>query len=252
MQKSFDPFADAGQSTFGAGTLEDIKFDTVPIPEPQLTFSKSAEPRIETEGQSKVEEKRDPGDLWAKKELFNLNNLSKSKQSKLEIHKDGTADKYGLGNGMNVKTSGLGGSNSFDNGQFSAPIGGAFPTTFGENKAPATKEDKLSALESAFGSSAHDEIRQTHQIQPQVQPKPQPVSSGFGASNDDFGEFPSMFGGSSDGFGQFKGFEGDAFGDSSNQDVFGQPSVPKQPTQQAKPAAPSQPKQEKKDDWFEF
>lgn len=101
-------------------------------------------------------------------------------------------------------------------------------------------------MESAFGSSSAAPA-QFSQAPAQQQPVQQPAANPApqSTSNDDFGEFPSMFGSTPDGFGNFKGFESDAFG-SSNQDTFGQPAAP------AQPSASAQPKQEKKDDWFEF
>lgn len=91
----FDPFADQESSSNPADALADIKFEAPPPTELKLETSKSADPRIETENEPQIEEKRDPEDLWSKKELFNLNNLSKSKQSRLEIHKDKGASGFG-------------------------------------------------------------------------------------------------------------------------------------------------------------
>lgn len=239
-QNDFDPFADAPVSSDPTQALADIKFEAPPPPT-QFQFEKtqSADPVIETEGDNKFDEKRDPEDLWAKKELFNLSNLSKAKQSKLEIHRQDKPGKAGIGSGtLNVNTSAgsMGGfSKTIDNGQFSAPLGGnSFQDSFAPTKIHDTKEGKISALESAFGSSMDQPAQPTYQPQPPKNTAPAQSSSG----NDDFGDFPSMFGSNPDGFGTFKGFANEGFG-GSQSDSFA-------------PPAASKPKQEKKDDWFEF
>lgn len=239
-QTVFDPFAEAPVSSDPTQVLADIKFEAPPPPT-QFPFekTKSADPIIESEDYNKFDEKRDPEDLWAKKELFNLSNLTKAKQSKLEINKQDKFGKAGLGSGtLNVNTSGgsMGGfSNTFDNGQFSAPLGGnSFQDSFAPTRVLETKEDKISALESAFGSTMDQPAQPTYQPQPARNTAQAQSSSG----NDDFGDFPSMFGSTPDGFGTFKGFASEGFGGGQSNDFA--------------PAAASKPKQEKKDDWFEF
>jgi len=243
-KEEFDPFAnnndDQNRSNGAIDSLVDIKFDPV-IPPPTFEHQpKSADPVIQTENEiqsdPKRDPKRDPGDLWSKKELFNLDNISKIKQSKLEIHKDQNNDNTTFGNNHS--------NPAYLSDQFSAPVGGSFPTSFNNQpKAPETKEDKLNALESAFGSS---EVQQIHQVhQPPQQPPQQQKTN-----NDDFGEFPSMFGASADGFGTFKGFESDTFeGDNNN---FSAPTQTPAATPPPAPVVESKPNQEKKDDWFEF
>ena len=219
-EEKFDPFAeDTTNSSEPINNLEGIKFD-YPPPEPVISEVKvESEPVIENET-IKEEPQRDPSDPWAKKELFNLGNLSKGKKSKVEETNKLESAKFGT----NPPGFGVNTSNQFSSVGFGNPI----PST----KVPETKEEKLNALESAFGST---------EIKPQPQPQPVEVSTGNTnnkPNNDDFGDFPSMFGSTPEGFGNFQGFESEGF--SNTKDPF-----------ESKPADKPQPAK-KNDDWFEF
>jgi hypothetical protein len=231
-QDAFDPFESNPTIGDPSSALADIKFDTE-IPPPQVPVQPlTVDPVIENETEEK--DNRDPEDLWSKKELFNLNNISKAKQSKLELHKEDN------------RLSGVYPSLQMTS-QMSAPVGGSFPTGFSQpTKIAETKEDKINALESAFGSNFEPTVAPSNPVivptplsQPQAPSAPPNTVSG--AKNDDFGDFPTMFSSDPDGFGTFKGFEGDAFG--GVQSNFSTDA----------PAEKPKPKQEKKkDDWFEF
>lgn len=254
-EEQFDPFADTPANTGKTeDALADIKFEAPPPTQTHINETKSVgalndtDPVVESE--DKTQDNRDPEDLWAKKELFNLSNLSKSKQSKLESKQDETLNNMGSNN-LQVNTSSMNhGFNTIDNGQMSAPLAGnSFPGTFDNKpKQPETREDKLNAIESAFGSSELTQPQSQPQAQPQQQPSHQPAQAQpQQTSNDDFGDFPSMFGSTSDGFGNFKGFENDAFGSNTN-DPF---DAPAQSKPEPKPANTSNTNKQG-EDWFEF
>jgi hypothetical protein len=231
-EKSFDPFAEEVPQQEPSDPLAGIQFDSVPAPVSAPVIDPNIQPAF------KKEERVEPENLESKeKKLFNLGNLSKNK-SKLEIHKEPQKnDDFGMGAFGNSNFGG-----GFENTGFSGPMGNSGFS--GPAKAPETKEDKLNALESAFGTT------ETVQAPPQQVQNPAPVQQTQQpkSADNDFGEFPTMFGGSSDGFGNFKGFDGDAFGASAAPQAPAKADDPfEAPSQPA-----SEPKKEKKDDWFEF
>jgi hypothetical protein len=210
--------------------LSDIKFD---YPEAQTTqptqnvdpFSAEIkDPVIENEGPGTTSEPpRDESDPWAKKELFNLNNIAKAPKKNLGLSTQNSAPQSNVG-----------------------AIGGQFGSNnFGISAQPQTAEQRMNALENAFGSSADAQ-------QPaQTMQQPAPQANNFGAAqpqtkSDDFGEFPSMFSGNNDGFGNFEGFGNDAFSSNMNDDFGSKPAPTQNTTQNTQPAG------QKKDDWFEF
>jgi hypothetical protein len=239
----FDPFADnSGNNGTSASVddLSDIKFD-VPAPVHDPLAFESAETVVHDEKPAvENEPPRDVSDPWAKKELFNLKNIKKDVKKMVDLS-------------SNDQSSGFGGSkfgqplpNSNFGGGYNAPTG------------PQTAEQRMSAMENAFGSSATDNVQPSPQPIPQSQPMPQ--NNNFGepqpakTKNNDFGEFPSMFGASNDGFGNFEGF-GNAGFSGGFEDGFDNKasSQPAQQTQQTQPqAAPKPTENKKKDDWFEF
>lgn len=249
---NFDPFAldnQYGANADPVSALADLKFEVPQAPKADIFQS---EPIIESEDVPEVitkEEvnKRDPSDLWSQKKLFDLSNLKKD-PSKLEIFKDQTKNNS-LGSNNFNNGLGQGFSSNFDNSGF----GGSMGSNFGApQKAPETKEEKINALESAFGSSQDTVAPQ----QPVAAPVQQPKMAEPQNSNNDFGEFPTMFGSTPDGFGTFKGFDEDAFSSkptNQNTKQGNNGSVPAQDNSDVFGAsAPAQPKQVKKDDWFEF
>lgn len=239
VTNDFDSFVQDSHnmtSTDTTSALAGITFDVSPAPIPQVFDS---EPVIQTENEPdiKIEEeqnKRDPDELMSHKKLFDLSKLKKDTTSKLEFHNEqnkanGNFNNNGIGQGF---------SSNFDHSGFGGPMGGNFGTP---QKVPETKEEKINAIESAFGST-QDPVVNQHPVAAPVQ---QPMNTRVQNSNNDFGEFPTMFGSNPDGFGTFKGFDEDAFGSQpSNQNTKQNNSDPF--------VAPVQPKQVKKDDWFEF
>lgn len=230
-KNDFDPFANhTSSSTSAPHDLSGIKFD-VPAPTKQFNdpFENENEPVVQSETpEPKVEPQRDVSDPWAKKELFNLNNLQKTTKKVIEIKSNELPGKNNLG--------GFGSSNDFGQNLLSTSFGGSLGPT------PQTKEGRMNAIDDAFGpSSTSSGFPQTSN-----------TMQGFGTAkpqtkNNDFGEFPSMFGGSNDGFGNFSGFGGDGFSNTFNDNFEGhthsKPAA--QPTKQTQPSG-------KKDDWFEF
>mmetsp|Transcript_17852 Transcript_17852/g.17576 ORF Transcript_17852/g.17576 Transcript_17852/m.17576 type:complete len:496 (-) Transcript_17852:36-1523(-) len=268
--EKFDPFnmeeTSAPVSSDPVDALADVKFDSDPFSQappapdaglfdipaqnqpPQTQPAHDQPPLFKKE---KVEEK------FTEDKLFNLSNLTKNKPSVEKKDKPKEASGFGQSNF----------NSNFDTGAF----GNATPVnTFAPppTSVPETKEDKLNALESAFGSVEKDTAAARAQAsmaqaamaqnmtQQQVndfgQPKA-PLNTANSAPTNDFGEFPTMFGSNADGFGSFQGFGGDAFGNeqpaakpapvsqANNSDPFGAPQPQKADT-----------KTDKKDDWFEF
>jgi len=245
---NFDPFDITANDNKGGAAIHDLASVGIKFDYPEMkqatnkvtnnVFGHDNDPVIESEDLTDKKEKEiDPADPWAKKELFNLNNLSKEKKSKLQMKKDDTLENVKIGNNnsgsFNSKiSSGFGAMGTND--QFSGSVSGSsFSNTFNTSSMFESKEAKLNALESAFGSTI-----------PQPIPQSMPVKNSAGdsrptASHDDFGDFPTMFGSSSDGFGNFSGFGNDDFSGAPSSNTF--ESKPK-----VKPA------EKKKDDWFEF
>ena len=238
----FDPFAVEENPTPVSSdpieALADVKFESDPLPQAEF----STNPVFETEEKPKEkEDNKDPNDLWSENKLFDLSNLKKNKSNKEENKKE--------------ETKGIESDTLKTNGLSSQGIQNLHSPT----KILETKEDKLNALENAFGSVETDAVA-TNLPQnignPSVndtnfnQVPPTAPQNTTNAIKNDFGEFPSMFESNPDGFGTFKGFENDAFGggntappapQTNNTDAFGVPQPAK-----------TEVKNEKKDDWFEF
>ncbi len=255
-KETFDPFAldetPAPVSSDPVEALADVKFDSDPFP--QVDSAPALDPVISEENPHNpppLFTKEEPKEEWTEEKLFNLNNITKNKPEPKKPEEN---------------TNGFGNSNfnsNFDGGAFGNAGGSAaFPP---QTSAPETKEDKLNALENAFGSVETDvAVAQAHASMAQAtmaQNPPQPA--GFNqppAAQNDFGEFPTMFGSTPEGFGNFQGFESNAFGAGAPAQNPAQapPVAAAQPPAQtsADPFGAPQPQKadnsQKKDDWFEF
>ena len=215
--------------------LSDIKFD-YPVAN-QTPEAIVEEPVIEEENPPLENQPPvDESDPWAKKELFNLKNLAKATKKTIEIKSNDFSGNLGP----------FGSSNS----QFNQPLPNTgFQSSFNAPVINNTQENRMSAIESVFGSSTipaqPQPVQQTiPQSIPQTMPQPAPQTSGFGqAQNNDFGEFPSMFGSNETGFGNFEGFGNENFG-SSNFNT--------QPAPQPQVTTAASSGQKKNDEWFDF
>ena len=237
QKPKFDPFAenhDDGVSN--SYDLSGIKFDPPPQPIPvTITKAFDSEPIIKTEVKV-VEKKLEPDELLSQKTLLNLSSLSKNKPAKADAKSDSFNMKFGM---SNTNTTGSGFSLANSGSNFGASFGdSSFPSSFSTPaKPPQSKEERLNALESCFGST---------ETQPTpVLTRPQTFEMNTATQKpkgNDFGEFPTMFGSTPGGFGTFQGFGNEGFGSGvSNDSAF-----------KSETKASSKPVQKKNDDWFEF